>query len=171
MCACVHVFMAADDGSSITTDRWTVHRLGRLGCVDYSKDSMTLPRSFSPSSTRPLGVRRMNGRLSLSVSSHAALSSSVSPLVLSFLCKDVRLVYHSLHPSVHPSIPLSDEYLSLSLPPNPPSIYPSNPALPPTVGFVCSLCAFKCESACALARVCLFVCFSMRSWLRGRVCV
>lgn len=77
----------------------------RLGHVDHGKRQR---EAFSPSvspspslsvclSLSPLGVRRMNGYLSQSAAS--VLFHHLSLLALSFLCKDVRPVCHSLHPA------------------------------------------------------------------------
>jgi len=121
--------------------------------------------SIPSSSSRPLCVRRMNGWLSLSVSGHTTLSSSVSLLELSFLCKNVRLVYHSLHPSLH----LSDGYPSL-LTFFPRQPIPLSPRPPPVDQ--CVLCVYlKCECACTVVCVCLLICFSMCFWLRLCVCI
>lgn len=90
----------------------------------------------------------------LSVSSHTALSSPVSLPVLSFLCKNVRLVYHSFHPSVHPFLCLSDEYQSLShlfL-----SIHLSIPTPSPAVGLCVLRLYVKCESVCTVVYICVF---------------
>lgn len=129
-CLCVHVLMAADGWSSITTDRRTVHLVERLGCVDYSKDSMTLSLSLSLSLSLCLffllsPLHQTDEWLSLSISSHSALSSSVSLLALSFLCRisdlsltptipqstrpsvcqmSIYLCHLFFHSSIHPSI-------------------------------------------------------------------
>lgn len=132
---------------------------GQCAGQSDSKDSVTLSPSFSlsPSSLHPLCVRPMNGWLSLSVSSHAALSSSVSLLVLSFLCKDVRPVYHSLHPSVRPSLCLSDEYLSLFHLFSPSSVHPSILPLCVCVNLDVQLCERVCVFQCAHGYVCVCV--------------
>lgn len=113
---------------------------------------LSLPMSSSPR----LSVRRMNGWLSLSVSSHTTFSSSVSLFVLSFLWKNVRLVYHTLHPSIHPPLCLSDEYLSFFWPPPGQSIPLSLPSLCEFVHRLCGTVYLNCETTCTVC-VCLCV--------------
>lgn len=114
---------------------------------------LSLPMSSSPR----LSVRRMNGWLSLSVSSHTTFSSSVSLFVLSFLWKNVRLVYHTLHPSIHPPLCLSDEYLSFFWPPPPSQSIPlSLPSLCEFVRRLCGTVYLNCEPTCTVY-VCLCV--------------
>lgn len=57
------------------------------------------------------------------------------------LWKNVRLVYHTLHPSIHPPLCLSDEYLSFFWPP--PPVNPSLCPYPPCVS-LCVVCVALC---------------------------
>lgn len=162
---CVHPHESVSVCSCVEGSRWLEHYYHRpmdsaLGwearlCSLQQRQYDTL--SLSP----PLCLffllsprHQMDEWLSLSVSSHSALSSSVSLLAHSFLCRISDL---SLTPAIpqssHPFCPL-DEYLSLRHLFFPFSIHPSIPQV-----FCLSVCSKGNLHGC----VCVFYCISLKA--------